>query len=132
MEHKMYPTDRKYSKEHEWLRVEGDCAVLGIIDFAQRELGDIVYVELPSVGTRLATMEAFGNVESVKSVSDLYSPIGGVVADINTRLTDNPELVNSDAYGEGWMVRLEPADPLEIEQLLTADEYADFIGAERE
>lgn len=126
------PRELRYTKEHEWVLLEDGIAIIGITDFAQAELGDIVYVELPSVGTRLGTMEAFGNVESVKSVSDLYSPIGGVVADINTRLTDTPELVNSDPYGEGWMVRLEPTDPLEIEQLLTADEYADFIGAERE
>ncbi len=126
------PRELRYTREHEWVLLEDGIAIIGITDFAQGELGDIVYVELPSVGARLSAMEAFGNVESVKSVSDLYSPIGGVVADINTRLADEPELVNSDAYGEGWMVRIEPTDPLEIEQLLTADEYADFIGAERE
>jgi glycine cleavage system H protein len=112
--------------------LEDGIAIVGVTDFAQGELGDIVYVELPSVGTRVSAMEALGNVESVKSVSDLYSPIGGVVADINTRLADEPELVNSDPYGEGWMVRIEPSDPAEIEQLLTADEYSDYIGAEHE
>ncbi len=126
------PRELRYTKEHEWVLLEDGVAIIGVTDFAQGELGDIVYVELPTVGTKLGTMEAFGNVESVKSVSDLYSPIAGVVADINTRLADEPELVNSDPYGEGWMVRLEPADPLEIEQLLTADEYSDYIGAEHE
>lgn len=126
------PRELRYTKEHEWVLLEDGVAIIGVTDFAQGELGDIVYVELPTVGTKLGTMEAFGNVESVKSVSDLYSPIAGVVADINTRLGDEPELVNSDPYGEGWMVRLEPADPLEIEQLLTADEYSDYIGAEHE
>lgn len=126
------PRELRYTKEHEWVLLEDGVAIIGVTDFAQGELGDIVYVELPTVGTKLGTMETFGNVESVKSVSDLYSPIAGVVADINTRLGDEPELVNSDPYGEGWMVRLEPADPLEIEQLLTADEYSDYIGAEHE
>ena len=126
------PREMRYTKEHEWVLLEDGVAIIGVTDFAQGELGDIVYVELPTVGSKLATMEAFGNVESVKSVSDLYSPIAGVVADINTRLGDEPELVNSDPYGEGWMVRLEPSDALEIEQLLTADEYSDYIGAEHE
>ena len=96
------------------------------------ELGDIVYVELPSIGTRLAAGETFGNVESVKSVSDLYCPVAGVVADINTRLGDSPELVNSDPYGEGWMVRLEPENPADLEGLLGPEEYSDYIGAEAE
>jgi glycine cleavage system H protein len=126
------PREMRYTKEHEWVLVEDGVAIVGVTDFAAGELGDIVYVELRTVGTRLSTMEAFGNVESVKSVSDLYSPIAGVVADINTRLADEPELVNSDPYGEGWMVRLEPTDAAEVEQLLTADEYADYIGAEHE
>jgi glycine cleavage system H protein len=124
------PEDLRYTKEHEWVLVEDGVAVIGITDFAQAELGDIVFVELPDVGTKLSAMDPFGNVESVKSVSDLFSPIAGVVGDINTRLAENPELVNTDPYGEGWMVRLEPADVAEIEQLLTADEYADYIGAE--
>lgn len=126
------PRELRYTKEHEWVLLEDGVAIIGVTDFAQGELGDIVYVELPTVGSRLATMEAFGNVESVKSVSDLYSPIAGTVADINTRLADEPELVNSDPYGEGWMIRLEPSDALEVEQLLTADEYSDYIGAEHE
>jgi glycine cleavage system H protein len=126
------PQDLRYTKEHEWVLLEDGVVIIGVTDFAQTELGDIVYVELPTVGLNLQTMEPFGNVESVKSVSDLYSPVTGIVADINTRLGDNPELVNTDPYGEGWMIRVEPKDLGEIEQLLTADEYADYIGAETE
>jgi glycine cleavage system H protein len=126
------PREMRYTKEHEWVLVDDGIAIVGITDFAQGELGDIVYVELPSVGTRITAMETLGNVESVKSVSDLYSPVSGVVADINTRLADEPELVNSDPYGEGWMVRIEPTDATDLEQLLSADEYSDYIGAEHE
>ena len=126
------PREMRYTKEHEWVLVDDGIAIVGITDFAQTELGDIVYVELPSVGTRVSAMEALGNVESVKSVSDLYSPVSGIVADINTRLADQPELVNTDPYGEGWMVRIEPTDPNDLEQLLSADEYSDYIGAEHE
>lgn len=126
------PQELRYTKEHEWVLLEDGVAIIGITDFAQTELGDIVYVELPAIGTEFRAMDAFGNVESVKSVSDLYSPIAGVVADINTRLGESPEVVNSDPYGEGWMVRLEPKDAAEIEQLLTAEEYSDYIGAETE
>jgi len=126
------PQEMRYTKEHEWVLLEDGVVIVGITDFAQSELGDIVYVEMPSVGSAIKAMESFGSVESVKSVSDLFCPVSGVVADINTRLADNPELVNSDPYGEGWLIRLEPDDPAEIEQLLTADEYADYIGAETE
>jgi glycine cleavage system H protein len=126
------PQELRYTKEHEWVLVEDGVAIVGVTDFAQTELGDIVYVELPAVGTSLGTMDAFGNVESVKSVSDLYAPIAGIVADVNGHLNDNPELVNSDPYGEGWMVRIEPKDAAELEQLLTAAEYSDYIGAETE
>jgi glycine cleavage system H protein len=126
------PREMRYTKEHEWVLVDDGIAIVGITDFAQTELGDIVYVELPSVGTKVSAMEALGNVESVKSVSDLYSPVSGIVADINTRLADQPELVNTDPYGEGWMVRIEPTDPNDLEQLLSADEYSDYIGAEHE
>jgi glycine cleavage system H protein len=123
--------DLKYTKEHEWVLLDDGVAVVGITDFAQSELGDIVFVELPSIGLRVKVMEPFGSVESVKSVSDLYSPITGVVADVNTRLADSPDLVNSDPFGDGWMVRIEPADPSEIDQLLSADQYAEYIGAEQ-
>lgn len=126
------PAELRYTKEHEWVLLEDGVAIIGVTDFAQTELGDIVFVEMPAIGAQLATMDAFGNVESVKSVSDLYSPIAGTVSDINIRLADNPELVNSDPYGEGWLIRLEPKDVGEIAQLLTADEYSDYIGAETE
>lgn len=125
------PRDLKYTKEHEWVLLDDGVAVVGITDFAQSELGDIVFVELPSIGLRVKVMETFGSVESVKSVSDLYSPISGVIADVNTRLGSSPDLVNTDAFGEGWMVRIEPADMSEFDQLLTADEYAEYIGAEQ-
>ena len=125
------PQDLKYTKEHEWVLLDDGVAVVGITDFAQSELGDIVFVELPSIGLNLKVMEPFGSVESVKSVSDLYSPVSGVVADVNTRLTSNPDLVNSDPFGEGWMVRIEPSEMSDLDQLLTAEEYADYIGAEQ-
>jgi glycine cleavage system H protein len=126
------PQELRYTKEHEWVLLEDGTVIVGITDFAQTELGDIVYVELPSVGTSLSATESFGNVESVKSVSDLFAPISGVVADINIRLADNPELLNSDPYGEGWLIRMEPKDPSEMEHLLAPGEYSDYIGAETE
>lgn len=126
------PEDLRYTRDHEWVLLDDGIVIVGITDFAQTELGDIVYVELPTVGSDVKATETFGNVESVKSVSDLYSPINGVVADINTRLGDSPELVNSDPYGEGWLVRIEPKDVGEVDQLLTSNEYSDYIGAEAE
>ena len=126
------PQELRYTKDHEWVLVEDGVAIVGVTDFAQTELGDVVYVELPSVGAKLAAGETFGNVESVKSVSDLFSPIAAVVADINIRLSDAPELVNSDPYGEGWLIRLEPQDPADLEQLLSPEGYSDYIGAEAE
>ena len=125
------PQDLKYTKEHEWVLLDDGVAVVGITDFAQSELGDIVFVELPSIGLNVKVMDPFGSVESVKSVSDLYSPVSGVVADVNTRLTSNPDLVNSDPFGEGWMVRIEPSEMSDLDQLLTAEEYAEYIGAEQ-
>jgi glycine cleavage system H protein len=122
------PVDLKY---HEWVLLDDGVAVVGITDFAQSELGDIVFVELPSIGLRVKVMEPFGSVESVKSVSDLFSPVTGVVADVNTRLASNPDLVNSDPFGEGWMVRIEPSEMSDLDQLLTAEEYAEYIGAEQ-
>lgn len=126
------PQELRYTKEHEWVLLDDGVAIVGITDFAQSELGDVVYVELPAVGTTLAASDSFGNVESVKSVSDLYAPIGGVVADVNIRLSDAPELLNSDPYGEGWLLRLEPRDVAEIDNLLTPEEYSEYIGAESE
>jgi glycine cleavage system H protein len=126
------PDDLRYTRDHEWILLEDGIVIVGVTDFAQSELGDIVYVELPSVGSKVKASETFGSVESVKSVSDLYSPVTGIVADINTRLAESPELVNSDPYGEGWMIRIEPGDLAELEQLLGPREYSDYIGAETE
>ncbi|MBZ0269087.1 glycine cleavage system protein GcvH [bacterium] len=126
------PQELRYTKEHEWVLLDDGVAIVGITDFAQGELGDIVYVELPEVGTSLASMDAFGNVESVKSVSDLYAPISGVVADVNIRLGDSPELLNTDPYGEGWLLRLDPKDVAEVDGLLSPEEYSEYIGAETE
>jgi glycine cleavage system H protein len=126
------PPELRYTKEHEWVLMEDGVAIVGITDFAQSELGDIVYVELPSVGSGVNAAEPFGNIESVKSVSDLFAPVSGTIADVNTRLSDSPELMNSDPFGEGWIVRIEPSNVAELEELLTANEYAEYIGAETE
>lgn len=122
------PENLRYSKEHEWVRVEGDEAVVGITDFAQGELGDIVYVEVETVGDELAKDEIFGTVEAVKTVSDLYLPVGGEILELNDKLEGQPELVNDDPYGEGWMVRIKLSDPSEVNQLLDAAAYKDLIG----
>jgi len=124
-----FPDDLKYSREHEWARVEGNRVVVGITDYAQRELGEIVYVELPEVGTEVEQMEAFGTVESVKAVSDLYAPVSGEVVEINGALEDDPGLINTDTYGEGWMLVVEMSDPDELDELMNAEEYAAFIEA---
>ena len=119
----MYPADLKYDREHEWVRVEGDVAVIGISDFAQDQLGEVVYVDLPSAGDELVAGETFGEIESVKSVSELYSPVSGEVAEVNGELREKPELVNEEPYGAGWMLVLRVADPGELAALLTAEEY---------
>ena len=125
----MYPSDRKYSKEHEWALLEPDGRVLvGITEFAQEELGDVVYVALPKVGTQLAQFAMMGEIESVKTVSDLYTPVGGEVVELNGLLTDQPELVNEDVYGQGWLIRMAITDASELENLLTADEYQNIIA----
>ncbi len=126
------PQELRYTKDHEWVLLDDGVAIIGVTDFAQTELGDIVYVELPTVGTSLSVADVFGNVESVKSVSDLCAPIAGVVADVNIRLGDGPELINTDPYGEGWLLRMEPRDVAELDNLLTAEEYSEYIGAETE
>ena len=120
------PEDLLYSKEDEWLRVEGDEAVLGITDFAQDELSDIVYVELPDEGQTFQEGDSFGVVESVKAASDLYMPISGEIAGVNESLPDAPEIVNGDPYGEGWMIRIKIADPAELESLLDPTAYSAF------
>jgi glycine cleavage system H protein len=120
-----YPDDLRYSKEHEWVRVEGGCATIGITSFAADELGDIVFVELPDVGTQLRQFTTFGVVESVKAVSDLYAPVSGRVLEVNEALRDAPELVNGDAFGDGWMLRVELADDGELDQLMDSAAYAE-------
>jgi glycine cleavage system H protein len=126
------PEDLHYSKDHEWVRVDGDQAIIGITDYAQNSLGDVVYVELPKAGEEFAANESFGSVESVKAVSEVFTPIAGSVVKINEALADEPETVNSDPYGEGWMIRLKMANPGEVDSLLTAAEYEDFTKAESE
>ena len=125
----MSPDDRKYSKEHEWIKM-GDAtqALAGITVYAQDQLGDIVYVDLPKLGATIKFMEKMGEVESVKAVSDLYSPITGEITEVNDRLLDHPELVNEDPLGEGWMVRVTISDATELDQLMTAEEYESFIN----
>ena len=118
------PTDLKYTKSHEWVKADGDTASIGITDHAQSELGDIVYVELPEVGRTLQLGESFGTVESVKTVSDLYAPIGGEVVATNGTLGAQSELVNTDPYGGGWMVKIKPSDPSQIDALLSPDAYS--------
>lgn len=126
------PDDLHYSKDHEWVRVEGNTAVVGITDYAQDSLGDVVYVELPKPGDEFAANESFGSVESVKAVSEVFSPVSGVISGINETLADEPEKVNQDPYGQGWMIRVEMSNPGEVDSLLTAAEYEDFTKAETE
>jgi len=125
----MVPSDLRYTKDHEWVRVDGDEATVGITEYAASQLGDIVFVELPDVGRSLAQFAAFGVVESVKAVSDLFAPVSGAVAAINDALAGSPESVNTDPYGAGWMVRLELGDPAEIDELLDATAYDALIAA---
>jgi len=123
------PADLRYSKDHEWIRIEGDHAYIGITDFAQGELGDIVFVDIPTEGETLEAEEVFGSVEAVKTVSDLYLPIAGEVVEVNANLDSNPESVNSDPYGAGWMVKIKVADALEADQLMDAEADEALIGA---
>jgi glycine cleavage system H protein len=122
-----HPSDRKYSKEHEWVVVDGDVATIGITSFAQDQLGEVVYVDLPSVGDTLASGDSFGEIESVKSVSELFAPITGEIVEINDSLGDAPETVNSDPHGDGWMIKLNVEDQGELDALLSAEEYDAFI-----
>ena len=123
------PQELKYTKDHEWIRVEGDHIVIGVTDFAQKELGDIVYVDVDTEGDTVDKEEVFGSVEAVKTVSDLFMPITGEVLAFNEDLEDAPELVNNDPYGDGWMIKVAVSDASELEQLLSADEYKDLVGA---
>lgn len=126
------PEDCLYTREHEWIRIEESTGVVGITDYAQESLGDVVYVELPNVGDRFDAGEVFGNVESVKAVSELYMPMAGEVIEVNEGLSESPELINQDPYGEGWMIKVALADPEETSDLLSPAEYADFIEEETE
>ncbi|MBM3225647.1 MAG: glycine cleavage system protein GcvH [Candidatus Tectomicrobia bacterium] len=126
-----FPANLRYTKEHEWARQEGNRIVVGITDYAQKELGDVVFVELPEIGLTLAVEDTFGVVESVKAVSDLYAPVSGTVVDANMVLEDQPELVNASPYGQGWMVVIETARLEEFQQLLTAAEYQAYIAQEK-
>ena len=122
------PEDLRYSKEHEWVRLEGDVATIGITDYAQGELGDIVFVEVDTIGDTVATEEVFGTIEAVKTVSDMFSPLAGEVLEFNERLEDDPELVNTDPYNKGWIVKFKVSDASEVEGLLSAADYAALIG----
>jgi len=126
------PDDLHYSKDHEWVRVEGNVAIVGITDYAQDSLGDVVYVELPKAGEDFAAHESFGSVESVKAVSEIFTPVSGKVAEVNDSLNDEPEKVNQDPYGVGWMIKIKMSSPGEVDSLLTAAEYEDFTKAESE
>ncbi|MDO6391971.1 glycine cleavage system protein GcvH [Pontibacter sp. BT731] len=122
------PDNLKYTKDHEWVRVEGDVAYIGITDFAQSELGDIVYVDIDTVDKEISQNDVFGTVEAVKTVSDLFSPLSGTVQEFNEKLDGSPELVNSDPYGDGWIIKMSIGDASEIEGLLTAEGYREVIG----
>lgn len=122
------PAELKYTKDHEWVRIEGEEAVIGITDFAQSELGDIVFVEVETEGESIDSEEIFGSVEAVKTVSDLYMPLSGEVLSFNSELEDAPEVINSDPYGDGWMIRVKISDTSEIDTLLSAEQYKDLIS----
>ena len=129
----MSPEDRKYTREHEWIKIEdadNGLAVAGITDFAQEQLGDIVFVELPKVGASVSYMGKMGEIESVKSVSDLFSPVTGEVTEVNERLLDHPEITNNDPYGEGWLIRVKLSDAAELDTLWTSEEYDSFTSGE--
>jgi len=126
------PKELRYSKEHEWAAVDDNIATIGITDYAQEQLGDIVYVELPEAGTQVTKDDKFGVIESVKAVSDVYSPVTGTVVAVNTGLPNSPETVNEEPYGDGWMIRVELSDPEELKDLMTAAEYEKFIEAAEE
>ncbi|AEP11390.1 glycine cleavage system protein GcvH [Chloracidobacterium thermophilum] len=123
-----YPDDLQYTKDHEWIRITGDTGRVGITFYAQDSLGDVVYVDLPKVGTTVKANEPFGSVESVKAVSELFSPVSGEVIEVNTKLADAPELVNTSPYDEGWMIVIRLSNPGEVDALLSAAEYEDFIN----
>jgi glycine cleavage system H protein len=124
----MFPNDRRYTKDHEWVQVAGTVAAMGITDFAQGELGDIVYVELPAIGRKVAQGEVLGTIESVKAVSEVYAPVGGTVTEVNALLSDKPETINSDPHGAGWICKLSVASQAEVDALLDAAAYTSLTG----
>jgi len=121
------PSELKYTKEHEWVKVTGDTATIGITDFAQGELGDVVFVELPSAGTKVKAMQPFGTIEAVKAVSEIFAPVSGEVVDVNSLLDSDPTTVNRDPYGEGWMIKIKTNDPSEIGRLMSAEDYKKLV-----
>jgi len=127
----MYPENFRYTKEHEWVLADGDSATIGITNHAQEELGDIVYVDLPKVGTRLEQSKSLGSVESVKAVSEVYSPVSGEVTEANGLLADSPEKLNEDPHGNAWLVKVKLSTPDEVKSLMTASEYQTYVGAEK-
>ena len=122
-----FPADLRYTKDHEWIKLEGNTATIGITDFAQGELGDIVYIDINTVGTTLAAEAVVGTVEAVKTVSDLFLPIAGTVLEVNPALSAQPELVNTDAYGDGWMIKMTVSNPADVDALLTSEAYAQLV-----
>jgi len=122
-----FPADLRYTKDHEWIKLEGNTATIGITDFAQGELGDIVYIDINTIGSTLAAEAVFGTVEAVKTVSDLFLPIAGTVLEVNPALSAQPELVNTDAYGEGWMIKMTVSNPADVDALLTGEAYAQLV-----
>ncbi len=126
-----FPKDLKYTKEHEWVRLDGNIATVGITDYAQDSLGDVVYVELPQEGGAVTKNEPFGVVESVKAVSDLYSPVSGSVAEVNDSIVDSPEAINEDPYGDAWMIKVEVSGKGDLSDLMTAEDYQKFIEEEK-
>jgi glycine cleavage system H protein len=126
-----YPSDYRYTNEHEWVRVEGDLATIGITDYAQHELGDVVYVEMPKPGTKLKAGESLGTVESVKAVSDIYAPVSGEVTEVNSALADTPETINKDPHGKAWLIKLKLANSSELSKLMNAAAYEAFIAGKQ-
>lgn len=122
------PENLKYTKEHEWIKAEGNIGTVGLTDYAQRELGDIIYVDVTSVGNDVTMGDTFGTVEAVKTVSDMYAPVSGKITEFNSAVNDNPASVNQDPYGEGWLIKMEISDTSELDSLLSADEYRKLIG----
>ena len=127
-----FPDGLKYSKEHEWVLVEDKVAIIGITEFAQHELGDVVYVELPEVGEKVVKDDPFGAVESVKAVSDVFAPVSGAVLEVNDVLPENPETINDDPYGDGWMIKVEMTDMDDLKDLMNAEEYAEYIEQQKD